>query len=447
MKKDILALDIGTTAFKFAVFDDELNKTLELSRSYSINLYDQGKADIEPEKWLTAFSACCEEAGTKLKNVGTISLSVNTPGLIPMADDGTALAPAMLFCDRRSNKQALEIRELVGEDKFLAETANLPVTGGSSLCSILWIKENMPDVWNATVKFGHTNTFMSKHLTGNWAIDPSTTSITGLYNTVKNDLTWNVDVLEKAGINENLLPPLMQSYDTVGNIKPEIAEKYGLPKECKVLCGGNDAVLGAMSAGLNDSGDVVDMAGTCEIIMTCLDNPASSTDYNIRCHVLPNRWVGFFVLNTGGKSLEWFKSVFCPEMPEKEFYKVYISKVINSYLKGEIPENDLPVFEPYLQGSRYTLENLTGSFSNLTLETTREKMLLGLLKGNMSYLGNHIDDISNVTKLGNKIITSGGGAKINGMNELKKHWLGDFEYTYYDQSSLLGAAMLAKIKQ
>ena len=77
----------------------------------------------------------------------------------------------------------------MGEDYFLKETCNLPVSGGSSLCSILWIRENQPEVWEQAVKFGHTNTYMVKRMTGNWAIDPSTVSITGLYNAAANDLT------------------------------------------------------------------------------------------------------------------------------------------------------------------------------------------------------------------------------------------------------------------
>jgi len=123
-----------------------------------------------------------------------------------MSADGTALGPAILFFDGRSRAQARAIRELVGEEKFLRETCNLPVTGGSSLCSILWIRDNQPEVWKVAAKFGHSNTYLIKRLTGEWAIDPSTTSITGLYNTARHDLTWNSDVLNLAGISEEKLP-------------------------------------------------------------------------------------------------------------------------------------------------------------------------------------------------------------------------------------------------
>jgi sugar (pentulose or hexulose) kinase len=129
------------------VFSPELKNRREVSRNYEINLYDRGKADIAPEKWWQALKECCFESKDFLSSVGTISFSVTTPGLVPMTEDGRALGPAILMLDGRSYKQAREIRQKVGEEKFLRETCNLPASGGSSLCSILWIRENQPEVW------------------------------------------------------------------------------------------------------------------------------------------------------------------------------------------------------------------------------------------------------------------------------------------------------------
>ena len=38
--------------------------------------------------------------------------------------------------------------------------------------------------------------------------------------------------------------------------------------------------------------------------LTCVDAPVRSPEFNVRCHVLPQRWFSFLVLNTGGKALE-----------------------------------------------------------------------------------------------------------------------------------------------
>jgi len=447
---DILSIDVGTTSFKVGVFSPDLDKKCETSRLYEPNLYDFGKADIEPEKWWIVLQDCCGEIKSFLRSVSVISLSVTTPGLVAMNEAGTALGPAILFFDGRSHKQAKEIRKRVGEVKFLRETCNLPVSGGSSLSSILWIRENQPEIWHAAVKFGHCNTYMVKRLTGQWAIDPSTTSITGLYNTTRHDLTWNKDILASAGIPEDKLPPLTQSYHKAGKILPGVAATLGLPEDCDVLCGGNDAVLAALSGRLTAPGDMNIVCGTCEIVTVCVDTPVSSPNFNVRCHVIPNRWLTFFVLNTGGIALEWFHSVFCQDMTKDQFFNDYVPSVLNDFFSSkevDRSEGEIPDYVPFLQGSRYSLEQMTASFSGLTLETTRGKMLLALLKGNAIYQGHHLREVASLVRLSGKAMVTGGGARIGGFLEAKKRWTGDFEYQYQDQSSLLGAAMLGQFYQ
>jgi sugar (pentulose or hexulose) kinase len=329
-------------------------------------------------------------------------------------------------------------------------SCNLPVTGGSSLCSMMWIREHQGEIWAKTCKFGHTNTYLVKRLTGHWVVDPSTASITGLYDTRRNNLSWNHHVLERAGISCDKLPELRHSHEVAGTVLPEVAARLGISRECEVLCGGNDAVLAALSAGLREPGQIVDVAGTCEIVSVCLSQPIASPNFNVRCHVLPNRWLSFFVLNTGGKALEWFHGEFCREMDADTFYGRYVPGVIEEFLaSGEIEqiERDLPRYEPFLQGSRYSLETLTAGFTNMTLETTRERLLMGLLKGNLQYLGGHLKEVAAYVPLRRTISTTGGGAKIRGMDRLKKRWMGDFDYHYQDQSSLLGAAMLGRLHQ
>ena len=94
---DILAIDVGTTTFKVGVFSLDLDKKCETSRLYEPNLYDFGKADIEPEKWWNVLQDCCAEIKSFLRSVSVISLSVTTPGLVAMNEAGTALGPAILF--------------------------------------------------------------------------------------------------------------------------------------------------------------------------------------------------------------------------------------------------------------------------------------------------------------------------------------------------------------
>ena len=448
MTRDILAIDVGTSALKLGVFSPELEKRSEARRAYDPHVYDQGKADIAPDLWWGALRECCAEVRESLAGVGVISLSVTTPALTPMTADGTPLAPAVLFFDGRSHEQSARIRRIVGEDRFLAEACNLPVSGGSSLSSILWFRDARPDVWTRTERFGHCNTYLIKRMTGEWAIDPSTTSITGLYDTASNDLTWNEEILRLAGIPEDRLPPLMQSYDVVGTVLPAIAEELGVPVDAVVLCGGNDAVLAAFSSGFFELGDINIVSGTCDIATVCTDRPVASREFNVRCHVIPGRWLTFFVLNAGGEGIDWFHRVYCPELDDEQFFGEYVPGVLEAFFAdpaADARESELPVYAPFLAGSRYATERVMGSFGGMTLETTRDDLLLSLIRGNMQYLGGHLREVAGLVHLSRTVGISGGGASIRGMMEARRRWTGPFEYIFQDQSSLLGAAMLGQI--
>jgi xylulokinase len=374
--------------------------------------------------------------------VDVISLSGTTPGLTPMDQDGNALHPAILMLDQRSHRQARQIIDTVGLDLLLETTANMPVAGGCSLAGILWLKDNTPDVFQKTHKFGHSNTYFAHWLTGRCAIDPSSASLTGLYNTARNDCTWNEDLARTFGLSTDRLPQLVPAYRSIGTVRPALARELGLAKEPQVLIGGNDAVLAAYSVGVREPGQIVNVNGTCEISLVCLPKCLPSPHYNIRAHVLPDRWLTLHVMNAGGKALEWFKGVFCSEMTDEDFYGDFLPCAIDAWL-----DRDPGVtYTPYLMGSRYSLEPLKAELLGLTQTTSREEILAALVRGLCQYQSNHLRDIERHVPL-QRTIHLTGGAVSDALIRAKRRWLRDANYVHEEESSVKGAAMLAQLYQ
>ena len=83
----------------------------------------------------------------------------------------------------------------------------------------------------------------------------------------------------------------------------------------------------------------------------------------------------------------------------------------------------------------------------MTLETTRDDLLLSVIRGNLQYLCNHLLEVGGLVALGRRIGISGGGAGIRGMLAARRRWTGEFDYVFQDQSSMLGAAMLGQMYQ
>ena len=439
----ILAVDIGTTGMKMGIYrltGSKLSLVCQFSQEYELNIYNDGLfGDIEQEKWKTVFIAGCKEMKDFISDVDVISLSGTTPGLTAMDKSGRALLPAILMLDQRSRKQARFIIETIGIENLLKTTANMPVAGGCSLASILWIKDNCPEIFDKTYKFGHSNTYFAHWLTGGFAIDPSSASLTALYNTVQNDFTWNENIASAFGLSLNKLPQIIPAYESVGRMSNSLARKLGFKKEPPVLIGGNDAVLAAYSVGINEPGDIINVNGTCEITLVCLDKCLSSANYNIRAHVLKDRWLTLHVMNAGGKALDWYKSLFCSELSAEEFYNSFLPQAIENWLDSETDVT----YIPYLMGSRYSLEPLKAQLLGLTQQTTREEILAGIVRGLCEYQKEHLEEIGKKIPL-KDVIHVTGGATNPALMRAKSKWMRDSEYIHNEQSSMKGAALLGQ---
>lgn len=439
----ILSVDVGTTAMKMGIFDvsgGDLDLVQQLSLDYAINTYHDGLfSDIEQVKWQQAFAQGCQTMADFMAEVDVISLSGTTPGLTAMDKNGDALYPAILMLDQRSRNQAQHIIATIGLDALLQATANMPVAGGCSLASILWIKENLPEVFKKTFIFGHSNTYMAKWLSGSFAMDPSSASLTAFYNTTRNDMTWNQDILNSFGLSAKQLPKLVPADESTGRLKKELASRFGLKKEPPVVIGGNDAVLAAYSVGIEGPGEIFNINGTCEITMVCLSKCLPSRNYNIRTHVIPDRWFSFYVMNAQGKAFEWFKNLFCSEISVETFFNDFMPSAIDNWLD----KDSGVIYIPYLMGSRYSLEPLKAEFSGLTQETSREEMLAAMVRGLCEYQREHLKDLSLEISLNHEILVSGGAINPS-LIRAKKRWMRNCDYTFETESSLKGAAMLGQ---
>lgn len=440
----VLGVDIGTTSMKMGLFrlqDEAVEPVRQFSQGYAVNVYNDGLyGDIEPEKWKQAFVAGCRELGQAIADVEIVALSGTTPGLTAMDRAGEALAPAILMLDQRSREQARRIIDVVGLDHLLAATANMPVAGGCSLASILWLRDHAPDVYSRTYKFGHSNTYFAHWLTSTFAMDPSSASLTGLYNTTRNDYTWNDEIAGAFDLSLDLLPHLVPACHSVGRMRGSLARELGFAREPHVLIGGNDAVLAAYSVGIREPGQIINVNGTCEISLVCLPECVPSQRYNIRAHVLPHRWLTLHVMNAGGKALEWFKGVFCREMTGEEFYSAFVPTAIDAWLDRE----STVTYTPYLMGSRYSLESLRAGFSGLTQSTGREEILAAVVRGLCAYQRSHLLEIETHVPLDTTIHVTG-GAVSEAMIRAKRRWMRDGQYVHETESSVRGAAMLAHL--
>lgn len=281
------------------------------------------------------------------------------------------------------------------------------------------------------------NTFFIKRLTGNWSIDPTNASLTGLYNTVAYS-DWIEDFAREFEIPLEKLPPVIPCLEIVGSVTKEVADATEIKSGTPVLMGSNDTSSAALGAGVLESGQILNITGSGELIAICLERPLPDEKYYLRTHPLPKRWL-MFNLTTSGFALEWFRSQFCREMDEKEFYESYLEKILREKRKCLIK------FHPHLAGDRTSLIQKKASFTGLTLSTSRDDCLYAVMEAISERTEKTLNKMAKIIELGKVIYLTGGGANQVLLNYKRRRFPG-FDIIVKEDCALHGCAYMAKLK-
>ena len=116
--KYILTIDMGTTAFKAAVFDCEGREAGSATEEYQIQTPRPGWAEMDPEKYTELFKAAVsgavKNAGISREDILTLGISCQGETSVFLDSDSRPLRPAIIWCDTRALQEAKEIVDAFG---------------------------------------------------------------------------------------------------------------------------------------------------------------------------------------------------------------------------------------------------------------------------------------------------------------------------------------------
>ena len=449
----LLGVDVGTTSIKVAIIDEQARVLGMSSSSYRLITPNQDYAQIDTEDMWRAYLKCIrllqEGKNIDMSRVAGISISSLCPGLAALGENGEVLTDPIIYSDRRSTEEAEMILEAVGREKLFEITANTAMAGAMSGTSMLWIKRNLPEVYEKTKYFGHVNTLLAQRMSGNFAIDYSNASYTDLFETT-GGFQWSEVLCEKIGIDMEKLPPLHASTDVVGGlIHPDLI-RMGIPRDTPVIIGGGDTACATLAAGVTKAGQVCESVGTTIVLSICVDQPKFEKGFINRCHVVEGTWIYQGALSHTGASYQWFRDNFCQDLVDRA---VGTDKTAFQFMNEEAdmaePGSGGLVFLPYMLGERSPIWDpyARGVFFGISLQTTRKEMNRAVMEG-CGYGLRQLSEIAErVTGREIKEFTSiGGGAKSETWAQIKADITGkDIKILDMNDMAPIGAALLAGV--
>src|SRR3954447_20089787 len=239
----VLGVDIGTTATKVVAFDAEGREHASAAAGYPLDEPRPGYAVQDPEAIRRAVAGAVAEVagaagdGTAVKGL-CFSAAMHT--LLAVDQSGRPLTPSITWGDTRAAAQAERLRAAPGGLELHRRTGT-PLHPMSPLAKLVWFREEDPEVFDAAHRWAGIKEYVVAGLTGEWVVDHSVASATGLLELAT--LDWDGEALELAGTARDPLSPLVPCTHGLGRLEPDPARELGLPADCPIVIGASDGAL------------------------------------------------------------------------------------------------------------------------------------------------------------------------------------------------------------
>jgi gluconokinase len=405
----LIALDIGTTNVKAIAFDQSGQALAVAERSNETLAPQPGWSEQNPEKVFQNVLATLHEVRALASKtpLNGIVFSAAMHGLIAVDASGAPLTNFLLWSDLRAADIAQNLRQSGGGGAEIYQRTGVPIHPMSPLLKIIWLRQNLPDVFRKTHKFLGIKEFVWHRLTGNFESDLSCASATGLLNIWKND--WDEPTLSAAGISTVHLPELLAPAEMRYPL-PGI-----LPKNCPLIVGASDGALANLGAGATQPGQVSVTIGTSAAIRALTDAPLLDPLMRTFCYRLDaTRCIVGGASNNGTNALEWLrKSVFRSPLGPEDFA---------NQAAAVPPGAEGLRFYPYLHGERAPLWDpaARGSFVGLTAQHGQAHFVRAAMEGVLLNLKSVADVLEEKMPI-DTVFANGGFAR----NQLWVNMLGE----------------------
>ena len=421
--KYLLGMDIGTTSLKAAVFDENANMVKSTVRDYTLEVKGNFVEFPAENYWEMVLDALNELRAEY--DIYAMSIDTQCETIIFTDDEGTPLDKAIVWLDNRATAQAEEIHAHFGEKKVYEVTGQPEINATWPATKLLWVRQNKPEIFGKIKKIFLLEDYLLYKLTGEFVTEQTLQSSTIYFDIVNR--TWWKEMLDFIGVDEELLPRILESGKLVGEFE-------GI----KVVTGAIDQIAGAIGAGVVKKGIVSEMTGTTMAVFAPSDTmPDYTPDNKVPCHLnYDGKYCLLMWSPTAGIALKWFKNNFCEEFSFREL----------DLLAEKVPAGcDGLTFLPYLCGSvmpKYD-PDARGVFYGLTMEHTRGHAVRSILesvscmlKMNLEYLGVPCDEVRSM----------GGGAQSPLWCQIKADMTKKTLVTLKnDETACLGSAILAGV--
>ncbi len=407
MDEYILAIDIGTTNIKCSLFSRNAKFISHSEKEYLI--YSQNECWIEQNAldwWnncIIVISDVLNKSKISAKKIKIVAVSSQAPTMLPVDKSGNPLRNAIIWMDRRSQKQCDEFESNFGSNKIFDITGN-KIDPYYMFGKLLWFRHNEPHLFTKTYKILQANGFINYKFTGVYSIDCAHASITQIYDVKKNQLSKSI--LNFEGLDSALFPEIYKCSDIIGTITKQAEKDTGLLKGTPVIAGTVDGAAAAIEAGVTSGGVAAEMSGTSSVLLVGSESIMTNPKLTYMQHAVAGKHLLLGTMSTTGGALKWLKNqCYSSQVDENNVYAQIDSEIEH----GASGPTKL-IFLPYLAGERSPIwdSSVRGTFLGINIGTTRAELARSILEGAAYALRDNMNEVKKTGIVIKKVRSVGG---------------------------------------
>jgi xylulokinase len=304
----LLGLDLGTTAIKGVVMDQNGNIIAKASKNTRFIEPENGWFEVDPEEHYQDVCALIKKLAQNTPGqIAALAMVVASGNSLLTDDDGNPLNNIINWMDQRavqnppqilSNISVAEVRQVTG----------WPCVDSFPLGQLAWLQENQPELYSNAGRYCMNSDWLLFRFTGQWLMDYSTATTSHLQE--QTTYTYHQKFLDLLNIPEEKLSELVPSAGYAGNLNAQALIDTGLSASTKIITGSFDHPSAARALGVCKPGQLMLSCGTSWAGFFPENNRQKIIDLELLCNpfLAPEggAWSAIFSVPYIGRSIDWY---------------------------------------------------------------------------------------------------------------------------------------------
>jgi gluconokinase len=401
----ILALDLGTSSTRTALFDENAQRLAGTTaqQSYPLLTSADGAAELEPGVLLSAVRRCLEQTMQHYRTdptlrgrpIAGIGVSCFWHSLVGCDAKGAALTHIITWADSRCRDDAAALREELGEKQTHARTGCM-IRASFWLAKLVWLQRTQKRKFSAVKQWMSPAEWLQLTLAGDTNCAVGMATATGLFNPAK--LIWDETLLARCGVKAEQMRTVSDEPTPVGG---QLATQFPELKGVPWFPGLGDGATSNLGSGATRPGLAAINVGTSAALRVMRDRGEVRAPFGLFCYrVDAQRFlVGGAVSNAGNLRAWCLRELKLPGEVELE----------TELAKRPGPDHGLVVL-PFWTAERAPTwnEEATGKIHGITQHTTALDLLQAITEATYHRLARIAELVLAAEKTAPKFIVSGG---------------------------------------